>query len=344
MIYEHRLYAPMVGAAMAAPVLLHALLGGRSRPVAVVLLVVIAMLGVSTVMRHGVWRDQVSLWSDVAAKSPHNFKAQNSLGAALQSRQRFDEAIRFHHRALELAGEGHPGTVQNLANALDASGRFDEAIGLYRRILQVQPNDAKAHYNLGKTFHAQGALHKAETHYRKALSIEPRAESHDGLAHVLHLNGNLSAAIDHYRAALKIDPGRARTRHNFAVLLYRSGHVGEALEELATASLRKPDWSEPLNVQAWILATHPDDAVRNPRRALSLARSACALSAHRDATDLDTLAAALAADGQFNDAVETARQALAMAEQGMAHDIRRRLDLYERGEAYRELPSGDGAD
>ena len=51
---------------------------------------------------------------------------------------------------------------------------------------------------------------------------------------------------------------------------------------------------------------------------------------------LDTLAAAYAANGQFAEAVEQQTKALELVpEQGKA-DYRRRLELYQAGQAYRE--------
>ncbi|HZL99203.1 MAG TPA: hypothetical protein VFD43_03030, partial [Planctomycetota bacterium] len=62
---------------------------------------------------------------------------------------------------------------------------------------------------------------------------------------------------------------------------------------------------------------------------------------------LDTLAAAYAAAGRFDEAIETAERALRLAsssnEQALAAAVARRLELYRRGEAVGAGPSPPGA-
>ena len=101
---------------------------------------------------------------------------------------------------------------------------------------------------------------------------------------------------------------------------------------------------------AWLLATHPDLESRKSD-AVSLAERAAALTNHRHPVILDTLAAAYAADGQYDKAVETAEAALALAsaarDKKLAGGIRERLILYRvrtpftqkhKSESQSELP------
>ena len=72
-----------------------------------------------------------------------------------------------------------------------------------------------------------------------------------------------------------------------------------------------PNLPKPLNEIAWILATHPDEAVRDPLRAVAVGRRAVELAEGSEASMLDTLAAAYAAAGDFEEARKTARAAIA---------------------------------
>ena len=60
------------------------------------------------------------------------------------------------------------------------------------------------------------------------------------------------------------------------------------------------------NDLAWLLATCPDNSVRNGQKAVELAQQAVQLSNGRSPEILDTLAAAYAEAGRFHEAVETA--------------------------------------
>ena len=85
-----------------------------------------------------------------------------------------------------------------------------------------------------------------------------------------------------------------------------------------------------------MLATASDAKIRNPARALELAQKAVELTSFEDADKLDTLAAALAANGKFADAISRQEEALKFPdfekEQGRA--ARGRLTLYRQGKPY----------
>jgi tetratricopeptide (TPR) repeat protein len=96
-----------------------------------------------------------------------------------------------------------------------------------------------------------------------------------------------------------------------------------------------------LNGLAWLRATCPDKTVRDGEEALRLARRACDLSQWRDANAIDTLAAAYAEKGRFQEAAAFQEEAMWMGKlddkirTGMAE----RLALYRRNRPYREEPA-----
>ena len=81
---------------------------------------------------------------------------------------------------------------------------------------------------------------------------------------------------------------------------------------------------------------------RNGAEAVRLAELACRESGEPNAIYVDILAAAYAEAGQHQQAVETARRAADLADaagdQDLASAIRRRMALYQAGQAYHELP------
>ena len=92
------------------------------------------------------------------------------------------------------------------------------------------------------------------------------------------------------------------------------------------------------NNLAWLLATSPDAALRDGRKAVEYAAKACALTGYRRASNLDTLAAAHAENGDFKSAVrwqERAMRALPAQPAEQIADYRERLKLYEQGKPYR---------
>ncbi|HUU95678.1 MAG TPA: hypothetical protein VM487_08050, partial [Phycisphaerae bacterium] len=92
---------------------------------------------------------------------------------------------------------------------------------------------------------------------------------------------------------------------------------------------------------AWLLATCPDDSIRDGSRALQLARAAGQRTS-KNARLCDTLAAALAELGDFQQAVQQATEAVRLAEKSgqpeLARRIARRLEGYRAGRPYRHSP------
>jgi len=93
-----------------------------------------------------------------------------------------------------------------------------------------------------------------------------------------------------------------------------------------------------LNEMAWFYATYPENAARDGKRAVELAKKACDLTQWNDARILDTLAAAYAETGDFSEAVKWQTQALSLPE-ALAEDrsgMKQRLGLYQKHQAYRQ--------
>ncbi len=94
-----------------------------------------------------------------------------------------------------------------------------------------------------------------------------------------------------------------------------------------------------LNRLGWLLATSPEDSIRQGARAVAVAERAVELTGRKDPESLDTLAAAYAEVDRFPDAVRTGQQALGLAEsQGrsdLVPELRDRLARYQSGQKYR---------
>ena len=52
-------------------------------------------------------------------------------------------------------------------------GQFDEAIAHYRKALEIKPDYAGAHFNLGMALAGRGQFDEAIAHFQKALEIKP---------------------------------------------------------------------------------------------------------------------------------------------------------------------------
>ena len=91
-----------------------------------------------------------------------------------------------------------------------------------------------------------------------------------------------------------------------------------------------------LNALAWILATSQNSAIRDGASAMVFAEKAVDATNHKDPAALDNLAAAFAEAGQFEKAVSTEQEAIALLRtEPEKNDYRTRLKLFEAKLPYR---------
>jgi tetratricopeptide (TPR) repeat protein len=110
---------------------------------------------------------------------------------------------------------------------------IDQAMAAYARALQLAPDHADAHVNLGRLLHERGRVAEAESHYRRALAIAPsHATAWFDLGVVLEDAGRGTEAISAYRQALRLDASLADAHYNLAGLYERAGDTAAALRHL----------------------------------------------------------------------------------------------------------------
>jgi len=93
-----------------------------------------------------------------------------------------------------------------------------QAIAAYERVLELDPEHAAAHINLGTLYYNRQDYKAAEEHYRHALRIDPRyALAHFDLGNVLDETGRVAEAIQTYLNALQLAPTYADAHYNLAL-------------------------------------------------------------------------------------------------------------------------------
>jgi cytochrome c-type biogenesis protein CcmH/NrfG len=194
----------------------------------------------------------------------------------------------------------------NYGAALFDTGRYDEAFKHYSLAFQIEPKYFDARINAGKALLAQKKFSQGAQYFKDLLKLKPdHIEINVLLAKILLVDlGDVNSAVKQYRQILEI----------------------------------KPDQLEALNNLAWLMATSNDPNLKNPSEAIEFAFKACQVTEHKDAESLDTLAAAYAAAGRFDEAVATAQKALELADSNneteLVEQIKQRLDLYNNNQPF----------
>ena len=124
-----------------------------------------------------------------------------------------------------------------------AKGNYDEAARQYRKAIEIYPEYAQAHHNLGSILQNAGELDDAVEHFRTALAcpgLEKPWIVHNSLGIALDNKGDLDGAIEAYRKAIELDPQPAFPQHNLALALARKGDLEGALEAIRKAAELAP--------------------------------------------------------------------------------------------------------
>ncbi len=222
-------------------------------------------------------------------------------------------------------------------------GRVDDAIEHYRQSLQLNPASPSTHYNLGIAYSARGRRDEALAHFEQALRLDPDyAQAHNNAGVVLYLTGRIAPALEHYQRAIALRPDYLEAHTNLGALLSASGRPAEAVREFRAALAIRADHPTALAGIAWIEATTWDETLRRDDEMVTFAERAAEATGRRDLSVLDALAAAYAASGQFDRAVDVARaamqQAAAAGLQAIAARFGDRLAIYQQHRPYRLAP------
>jgi protein O-mannosyl-transferase len=254
-------------------------------------------------------------------------------------------------------------------------GRTDEAVAECREAVRIRPGFAKARHSLGVLLLQQGDAAAAEAEFAEALRFEPEfpggrydlaaallrcgraaealaalrsivdSEPSDAAAHnltgqALAETGDLAGAVASFRAAVRLDPENADFHLNLGLAQQQAHQPAEAAAEYRECLRLQPNNPPVLNALAWLQATSSDDGVRNGTEAVRLAEQLVQLAGQDSPEIVDTLAAAYAESGRYDEALQTARRALELAEKAKQTDlvkqIQDRIKLYGAGRPYRE--------
>lgn len=184
----------------------------------------------------------------------------------------------------------------------------------FRSAIRIRPKWAEAHLNLGALLLKRDDLDGAEAQFLHALRIQPDfAGAQNSLGIALQNIGRIEEAIAHYQDALRIRPDYAEVHNWLGTALLVIGRFNEALSHYNDAVRYSPQNVAAVNNLARILATCPLADVRDGKRALKLAERLAEWQGPDRFPVLDTLAAARAEPGQFDQAVEWQEKTVQLA-------------------------------
>jgi Flp pilus assembly protein TadD len=286
------------------------------------------------------WRDSIRLWTHALEVSGEDPRMLSTVGQTALQEEKPDVAVRHAERLVQVQPDRWA-SHRFLGSALAAQGKWDEAAASLARAVDLRPDSADLRKQLSRFLWLADRIPEACEQLAEVARLEP--DSAEGLHYrgtVLQRKGKLDDAVRALEGAVRLVPQSPLYRCDLAFALEEQGDHVAAGDHYKQALRDVPQWPAENDRLARILASHPDARRRDGAEAVRRARQACYVSGYRFPPFLETLAAAYAEAGQFEQAITTAegarRQALEAQDTRLAGRLEGEVSLYRKKQPFRD--------
>ena len=251
-------------------------------------------------------------------------QAEQALQSALQD---FDRAVDWNPKCWK--------AFLNRGVAWCEKQDYEKAHQDFSEVIEQQPDSLDAWFNRAEVNYERQAYEAALADYDHVLKQSPSdLQATTGRAHTLCQLRRWDEALVEYNVVIELKPRSSWALANRADCYQEQGEW-----EKAHADYQQALEFEPIGPfyqrLAWMMATTPSDEYFMPQVALGLIQKAIHLDGE-SAGYLDTLAAAYAANGEFDRAQETQARAIETFPSATPPEWQARQALYEQEELYQQ--------
>lgn len=257
-----------------------------------------------------------------------------SRGSAKYGSGDFDGALEDYNKSIELnkrISDSYVGRSNiHLANN-DFEGAFEEA----DKAVDIQPKNAVSLNQRGWVLYKQKKFDEAMFDLNRAITYAPRLPlAYNNRAVCYVETGEYEKAIADYKKSLELSGDSALVYANRGVAYEGKGDYSKARKDLMQADKMAGEIPDVANTVAWFLATCPDEDYRSGKKAIEMSEAVCEESEWKDASFIDTLAAAYAEQGEYEKAVEAQEKAVKLTKGDNLATYQERLALYKDGKPF----------
>lgn len=258
---DRYMYLPIIGISIA----LLSIIPLKEKQLKIAGIALMLVFGSLTFMRASVWKNSISLYSDIIKKYPHSFVALNSLGAEYMLTKNYDMSLRYLNAAINENTEYYKGyynrgllyaQTDRLKNAISD---FDKAIALKQyskayvaranayyilkdfpkaisdaeTVLKTDANNPKANYVLANCYDDLNQLDKALGYYNKVISLNAENPLYFMRRAILH------GKMQQFQTCLQDLDACTSIDANYAEAYYWKGVVKVNMKQNPCADLRR---------------------------------------------------------------------------------------------------------
>jgi tetratricopeptide (TPR) repeat protein len=269
--------------------------------------------------------------------NPQDVEALNNRGSIYRRNKAFDLAIADLTAALRIK----PDLTLALFNrgfAYASKGDNVQAIADFSRIIVLDPKNTDAFISRANAYYAINDFIRAVADFNEvARSQSNNAAVFTDRGVAFERLENHDAAIADFTRVIQLDSNNANGLKYRGKVYMEKKDYAHALSDYQRIIQIEPTDYQNFVTAAQVLASCPDAAFRDGKKAVEYAQKACELTAWKEATCIEALAMAYAADGNFPEAVKWEK---AFLQASLPADVRAtaqdRLKLYQNNKPYLE--------
>ena len=243
-IVEHRTYLPSFGFFLIIIPSLYILLWNKYKSAMAILAIMAVIYSYLTYERNKVWKDDLTLWTDVVSKSPNKARAITNRGIAYANREQWDKAIDDYSRSLGIDANA-PLTLISRGFAFRNLGQFDKAIDDYTRALEIDANYAIAFCNRGFCYLHRGDLEKSIDDFTRAIELDPGfTDAYSNRSAAFLETGQLDKAIADINKAISLNPDYYQAYSNRGVIYEKLNQTDKAIADYTKVIELNPEFAK----------------------------------------------------------------------------------------------------
>ena len=206
--------------------------GGYARTLKVILCCAMLAYFVSlTKVQNIYFSNSYALFTRAATVTDDNYIAYTSIGAALLSLNRVDEAMKYFLKAIAINPK-YDIALNNYGVCLSKKGDYINADLYYSRAIAINPRYTDSYANFGWNQYQRGYPDEAKKLLAKAMELDPdKGNAHSILGNILMGEGKTDEAILHFKIVVEQKPNLAEARFNLSNTYEKAGLYDRAMAE-----------------------------------------------------------------------------------------------------------------
>jgi tetratricopeptide (TPR) repeat protein len=282
--------------------------------------------------------DAIDFFSEQIQANPFNAFALAHRGRAWLEEEKPERGLQDMQQAIRLE-PGNAAWLRARAAIYDDLDETRRALADLDDAIRLEPKNSLNYTQRGALFKSLKEYDKAIADYDTAIRLDPKfSAAFFNRGNAYKARGQLDKAIADYGEAVQVDP-------NFTAAWFNRANAHKTRKEYAPAAA---DFAEVVRIDpldadarsnlAWLLATCPEEKVRDGKKAVELATKSCEMTKWQSAYFLAVLAAAQAENGNFEQAIVWQKRALESSryERMEGEKARSRLKQFTEHKPYRE--------